>query len=80
MGGEGNMSQRTFIEINHDHLSKIIDDPQQFVAVLYDSIRAKRQRNVFDMSSFWGVRLIGERHHSTPYKLEIGGEIVAEEK
>jgi hypothetical protein len=71
------MSQRTFIEINHDLLNKIEKDKAFFADRLCFALAGTHKPSQEELE-WYGVKIIGQRHHSTPYKLEIGGEVVAE--
>jgi hypothetical protein len=73
------MSQRTFIEINHDRLYKISEDPKLFGKQLWTTLSSTHQGFRESFEQQYGIKIIGERHHSEPYALKVGGEIVAEE-
>lgn len=65
------MSIRTVIEINHDHLYRLKEDPQ-WAEQLYNLLASgdwKTDRMVFPLPN--GVRVLGERHHSETLKLTV---------
>ncbi len=65
------MSIRTIIEVNHDHLHKLKDDPE-WARQLYNCLCThgwKGDYPVFPAPG--GVRVLDQRHHSETLKLTI---------
>jgi len=68
-GWNGIMSNRSLIEINHDHTHEIEKDPEKFVANLLHYLRAgaldrRLGHDELSREVFRGVRVVGMRHHS----------------
>ena len=69
------MSNRSLIEINHDYAAVIgLNDPVDFKEALIRYLRSANQPHADDLKRF-GVRVIGMRHHSDPYRIKWGETI-----
>jgi hypothetical protein len=67
------MSIRTIIEINHDQLAKLKNDPE-WAQKLYDCLATygwKGERSVFPAPA--GARILIDRHHSDDLWIGLNG-------
>lgn len=67
------MSIRTVIEINHDYLRDLADNPQHLAYFLL-GLGLSRHNRDFPITSpdgLHGIRVLGQRHHSETLKLEV---------
>ena len=72
------MSTRTIIEINHDHLNRLIDDTINggtnilaFLNLLCSTTIVGRLNNGDTPEPISGLRILAQRHHSDVLKLTI---------
>ncbi|KVS52209.1 hypothetical protein WK39_26485 [Burkholderia cepacia] len=69
------MSTRTLIEINHDHLSRLIEEPERLAEIIRSACcdmtpllnRANESGHSFDMWN--GIQIVHQYHHSTVVKV-----------
>lgn len=64
------MSTRTIIEINHDYLRRIADDPEKLIAFVR---RLGASRGEAEKIAPYGIKVLTERHHSEEMKLQFKG-------
>lgn len=67
------MSNRSLIEINHDHWDAIKHDPDQFVRCLIRYLHSGSRETGKALEGF-GVKVIGMRHHSENFIVEANAE------
>lgn len=63
------MSIRSLFEINHDFGHRIEREPEAFVRALDAYIRSGDSRTANALEPF-GLRVIGQRHHSSEYRID----------
>lgn len=63
------MSNRTLVELNHDHAHKM--DSAEFLHVLARYLGSGSQEAAEELSRY-GVRVFGMRHHSDGYNIQWG--------
>ena len=56
------MSIRTILEINHDYLNRLMENPE-YAHELWMLLASCDSRSI-DLNKIPGVRFIGDRHHS----------------
>lgn len=67
------MSNRTIIEINHDHGHSIIDNPDEFMAAISRLIRqGSNAGSVVDDLAEFGITVTPTAHHSEDRRVIIG--------
>lgn len=66
------MSTRTIIEINHDHLARMISDPEHLLALLrrlgnshYNADLNEANTRERSLNIGWGLQIVLQRHHTT---------------
>lgn len=72
------MSIRTIIEINHDLLHQIRNDPHAFADALCSAVCDGSGRRK-ELLKLHGARFLAQRHHSTALEVKIGGRVYFEE-
>lgn len=74
------MSQRTFIEINHDLFRAVKDRPHQFVALLEATVLHRHDVSAAETLRLdFGVRRLDQHHHSDAVTIFVNGHVVWEE-
>lgn len=76
------MSTRTIIEINHDYLPDLIEDPEA-AKNFFVGLACARPMGESDRSCCeWipnGIRIFGQRHHSDKLVVKLGNQKAHEE-
>lgn len=67
------MSNRSLLELNHDHGHKIDEDPAKFNEVLQRYLSSASKENAADLERY-GVRVFGMRHHSEGFDVRWGSD------
>ena len=68
------MSTRTIIEINHDHLNRLMGEPeymQRLLLLLSGTLFVADLNKGSTPEPISGVRILAQRHHSETLKLTI---------
>lgn len=65
------MSNRTLIEINHDHWSHIKDRPQQFADAVCRYLGSGSVSYAEELE-YYGIRVFGMRHHTDAFDITWG--------
>jgi len=66
------MSNRTLIEINHDCGDSIEKNPEDFVKHLLSYLSGGCERSEEELH-YYGIRVIGMKHHSEGHDITWGG-------
>lgn len=65
------MSNRTLIEINHDYVQDISNNRDAIVGFLLNYLTSGDARD-FDNLAYYGIRIVGMKHHSDPHSIKWG--------
>ncbi len=67
------MSNRTIVELNHDHSYRM--NSHDFLTALSRYLGSGSEEDADHLKSF-GVRVFGMRHHSDPFSVTLPGKTI----